>query len=320
MRSLWLRPLARVVLFTLSLLATGCVNLANRAGGNRVAVVLSVSGGTAPTAEQWALVTTAVRPQLEARGMVLVKNLADADRIIHIDFTPDPLSSNTAGNAVVLGWRVNPLGPLAYVGTPGNLTQVNYSSGFSVYNRAMYGYDRFPDNYYGYGYGNSYYTGGTTSVTPVTPPLEKPKPSPPIKPGEECPPGSTPTSQRNHGRLAGGDPPEHGHSGYRPRPPLPPPEHRFPLSLGEGSSSSRSSSTYASSSGSSSSGSNGSSGSSSNSGGSSYSSGSSSSGSSSYSGSSSSSGSSGSSGGGSSSGFSSSRSSGTSESASPKQN
>ena len=211
MRRSLLFVLALIAFVALTLVNAGCVNLARRASGNRVAVALTVNGTEQPNAEQWANVIAALKPELDAQGLVLVNHLADADRILRVDFTPSFTAPNSAGHAVFLGWRVNPLGALAYVAnTNANLSYVNYSSGLSAYHNSTYGYDRYGD------YTNSYSRGGVPSPTTTTPPPDKS--GHPGRPREGGQSGSRPPERHGPGHFVGGDPHPHPNPGNRPHP------------------------------------------------------------------------------------------------------
>jgi hypothetical protein len=166
---------ALLALAALLVFSTGCVQRTHRASGNRVALALTVNGTEQPNAEQWANVVAALKPELTAQGLVLVNDLADADRILRIDFTPSFTAPNSAGHAMFLGWRINPLRAPAFASASRtSLSYVNYSSGLSAYHNSPYGYDRYSD--YGYGYSGG---GSTASVTPPTAPPSTP-PHPPL--------------------------------------------------------------------------------------------------------------------------------------------
>ena len=255
--------LALIAIVTLTLLSTGCVNLSRRASSNRVAVALTVNGNDQPNAEQWANVIAALTPELTAQGLVLVKNLAEADRILRIDFTPNLVAPNSAGHVVFLGWRINPLRTLTFAANPRmSLASVNYSSGLSAYHNSPYGYDRFADYNYSYGHG-----GGVPSPTNPTPPPPDIA-APPGRHRGDHPPGTPPPERHGPGRYVGVDPHPHPNPGNRHRPDHPPRaassdgSSSYSSSTGSSSYSSSSSSSYSSSAGSSSvSGNSGSSGS-----------------------------------------------------------
>jgi hypothetical protein len=236
---------ALLALAALLVFSTGCVQRTHRASGNRVALALTVNGTEQPNAEQWANVVAALKPELTAQGLVLVNDLADADRILRIDFTPSFTAPNSAGHAMFLGWRINPLRAPAFASASRtSLSYVNYSSGLSAYHNSPYGYDRYSD--YGYGYSGG---GSTASVTPPTAPPSTPphKTVPPGRPSDDCPPGTSPPHRSGPGRFVGVDPDPHPRPGHRHNPDLPPPPTpRYPTS-------SNGSSSYSSSGGSSSS-------------------------------------------------------------------
>lgn len=129
--------LALWAIATLALLA-GCNHRTDSALGNRVGVALTVNGGSAPTGQQTQLVLNSIRPELERQGFILVTDLSAADRIIRVDFTPDEFFPEIAGNAVVLGWRVNPAVYRGY--GSGNYAVQPF---ISAYYASNYGYDRY---------------------------------------------------------------------------------------------------------------------------------------------------------------------------------
>ena len=241
-------PLTLIAMLTLGLLSSGCSYFTHRASNNRVAIALTVNGTEQPNAKQWAHVVDALKPELTARGLVLVKDLADADRILRIDFIPDVADPDAAGNAVFLGWRTNPLRAISYASTSTpatSLSYVNYSHGLSAYNSSLYGYDRYSEYNYGYGYGyDGGYSGGTTTVTtPTTPPV---KPDHPGRHHEDHPPGSTPPPNSGPGRWVGYDHHHHPDPIVQPRPdrPIPPAQSYTSSSSGSSSSYSSSSGSY----------------------------------------------------------------------------
>ena len=146
-----------VILFAalgLAVIGAGCAQTSRwpsrsyrRGPTNTVAIALTVNGGDKPTPEQFALVCKAAEPQLAALGWELVTDVNHADRIVRIDFTPNPLAPDTSGRAVYLGMRLNPRGPtaLAYAaaaanrGTPG----FGFTSLTTSYSNPYYGYDRY---------------------------------------------------------------------------------------------------------------------------------------------------------------------------------
>ena len=208
--------LALIAIVTLAFLSAGCVNSSRRASSNRVAVALTVNGTEQPNAEQWANVIAALKPALAAQGLVLVNDLADADRILRIDFTPSLTTPNSAGHAVFLGWRINPLRALTYAANPRtSLSYVNYSSGLSAYHNSTYGFDRYADYSYSYGHG-----GGVPSPTTTAPPPDKT--GHPGKHRQDLPPGTPPPERHGPGRFVGVDPHPHPHPGNRPHPDHPP--------------------------------------------------------------------------------------------------
>lgn len=187
----------RSLLFSLATLilvsVTGCANFARKPalttrGPLVVALAVTVNGSEQPTPSQWAAIVASVRPALEAAGYVFATNLATADRILRIDFTPDPLAPETRGHAVALGWRTNPsaIARTSYTSSPSSFSYVNYGMG---YNNSFY----------------DYYNGGSQTWTRSS--GDKPAPPTHTGPGhhlgrpEDCPPDH---GSRSPGRYAGG--------------------------------------------------------------------------------------------------------------------
>ena len=113
-----MRPLS-VLRITLALGATvfsGCQQVAKPplatipvAPAPPVAYALSVTvnGGLHPTPSQWAAIQFTFSRLLAAQGLVLVSDVGLADRILRIDFTPDPEDPDNKGRAAIVGVRVN---------------------------------------------------------------------------------------------------------------------------------------------------------------------------------------------------------------------
>ena len=256
--------LAGIAVLALGLLASGCNHSARRTAnptfGHRVAIALTVNGTEQPSPQQWAALFAALQPQLAAYGLVLVDDLAQADRILRIDFTPSIIDPNNSGRATVLGWRANPLHGYSYANNSStSFPSASYTSGMSAYNSSTYGYDRYPNGGYSPGYGGGS-SGGSTTVATTAPAKpnhpgyrhdDRPpgQPNPPGHRHDDRPPGTTPPASGDHGRYAGGDrPPNPDRSSHpRPSPPALPPTY----ASSSGSSSSYSAPSYSSSSGSS---------------------------------------------------------------------
>ncbi len=153
------------------------------------ALSVTVKGGLQPTPEQWAAIQARISSELLAAGHVLVTDLSIADRIIRVDFRPNPSDPTSSGNAVIVSVRDNPLRQLALVSPPAvspirstpyptsfGFGQSSFVNSFHSLSNPYYGYG---SSYYGYGH--SYYDGYTYSsptlspTTPVTPaPVQPP--------------------------------------------------------------------------------------------------------------------------------------------------
>ena len=215
--------LLRVGLLAVSVVGiVGCSNLSTSSRGRVVAaqhhrpvtfaLSVTVKGGLQPTPEQWSAIQARISGELLAAGHVLVTDLSIADRIIRVDFRPNPSDPLNSGNAVIVSVRDNPLRQLALV-TPPAVSPVRsspYPSSFgfgqssflSSYYSLSDPYDTFGRSYYGFGH--SYYDGYTYSspnlspskpvvvpVAPVAPPRHGPgRHHPGLPPGERpvCPP------------------------------------------------------------------------------------------------------------------------------------
>lgn len=159
------------------------------------AIAVTVHGGLQPTAAQWAAIQAKVADELSWQGGVLVTDLSLADRIIRIDFQPDPQNPENAGRLVVLGVRTNP-----YAGYP-RTNPGPYASSFGFSNSFYsspnwWGPSRWwgsSDYYSGdyYNYTGPWENGYTSGATPVAV-IPKPTPPPPHRrrpvDGEICPP------------------------------------------------------------------------------------------------------------------------------------
>ncbi len=222
--------------------ATGCSTLFTPAAANRqitCALIVSVSGGGAPTDAQWATMQKNFAALLEARGLVLVTDPTFADKLIQVLFVPDAIDPNT-GVSYIVGIRNNPGSMLATVSPslPSYSYSYNNFPGFSSFG--------FSPQYYGYFTDYSYTEPYVPVTSGPTPPSHRPNP-PPNHPGGghhvtrpvDCPPDTTPHR------------PTPGYAGNRP-PPSNPPDggnhwwNRHPSS--DSSSSGYSSSSYSSSS------------------------------------------------------------------------
>jgi hypothetical protein len=207
----------------------GCSHLASsraRTAGSQAqrpvtfALSVTVKDGLQPSPEQWAAIQARISAELLAAGHVLVTDLSIADRIIRVDFRPNPSDPNSSGNAVIVSVRDNPLRQIALVSPPavspvrGTPYPTSFGFGQSSFVNSYYSlsnpYGSFGSSYYGYGH--SYYDGytysspgmspstpatpapvtpPTTPVTPVVPPRHGPgRHHPGLPPGERpvCPP------------------------------------------------------------------------------------------------------------------------------------
>jgi hypothetical protein len=172
------------------------------------ALAVTVVGGGQPTPQQWAVVQSAFRRELAQLGYVLVDDLAQADRIIRVEFIPD-IDDPSTGHATVLSVRPNT--SYAYAGSRMN-TAPTFAFGFSSFTD--------PSRYYNglYGYNDPYYNGSYSYTPPTTtPPVTRPPHNRPNNP-VDCPPGS----ERPPGTFAGIHPhhptpssPSYGSGSYR---------------------------------------------------------------------------------------------------------
>lgn len=132
------------------------------------ALSISVEGGLPPSPAQWAAIQATFARLLAREGITLVSDLSLADRILRIEFVPDPLDPENRGKAEIVSIRSNPL-----YGTPATSTPLvasyggfPYAFGWNSFNWAsMYGFGY--DSYYGYG--NAYYDGYTYATPTLNP-------------------------------------------------------------------------------------------------------------------------------------------------------
>ena len=192
------RPLVLSLIALVALSLAGCANLTRQSqparGPISVALAVTVNGTEQPTPSQWAAIVAAVRPAIEAAGYVFATNLRTADRILRIDFTPDPLAPETSGRAIALGWRTNPNAvAYSYTNAPSSFSYVNYGMGYQ-------------NSFY------DYYSEHTQTWTRSS--GDKPASATPRR-REDCPPG---TDHTPPGRFAGDHSGSHGRSsGWRGR-------------------------------------------------------------------------------------------------------
>lgn len=143
------------------------------------ALAVTVHGTLQPTPAQFAAIQAAAARELTALGYVLVSDLTLADRIIRVDFTPNPTDPEHSGRAVVVGFRYNPYRTATNHDPFGRLAYVN-----STPIRAWHGYYDSPYSYSSYDpmhmyswYSDGYaYGGGGGRLVPVTAPTAAPPP------------------------------------------------------------------------------------------------------------------------------------------------
>ena len=156
------------------------------------ALAVTVNGVLLPTPQQWAAVQAKAAQVLAAHGWVVVSDLALADHILRIDFTPNPNDPENSGHAQVLGIRPNPRLAIASTTSVGR-----YPSSFSYlghFQNASWGYNGFNSSHFGWA--NSHYDGysySSANLNPTTaplPPTTKPT-HPPHRPHpgnrDDCP-------------------------------------------------------------------------------------------------------------------------------------
>lgn len=189
-----------------ALLAFGTVGCAHRISGHSpgyaaarraptFALAVTVHGGLQPTAGQWAAIQAKIAEELSWRGAVLVTDISLADKIIRIDFRPDPIDPENAGHLVILGVRTNP-----YAGIARTTPSIGFAPGFSFanayYRNGWWGSSNFySGDYFNYiGPWENGYTSGSTSVVTL-PKIVTPKPPHRHVPGSHrdlCPPDALP--------------------------------------------------------------------------------------------------------------------------------
>ena len=175
-----------VTLITVAL--AGCQHAPQASARSRprpVAYALAVTlrDGLHPSPSQWAAIQSTFARALAANGMVLVTDVGMADRILRIDFIPDPEDPENRGRAIIVGVRANdqrdvvsPPAPLiaSYHAFP-------YPFGWSGYGWNGYYYGFGWDPYYGYG--NTYFDGYTYATPTLNP--RRPKHPPGSRPPDE---------------------------------------------------------------------------------------------------------------------------------------
>jgi hypothetical protein len=136
------------------------------------AISVSLAGGLQPTASQWAAVQSTFARLLAREGIVLVSDLGLADRILRIEFTPDPNDPENLGQATILSIRANPQAGTSSAPAPLLADDLSFPSPFAW---GWGGFPLFPGygGYFGhasyYGYGNAYYDGYSFSAPTLNP-------------------------------------------------------------------------------------------------------------------------------------------------------
>ena len=147
------------------------------------ALAVTLRDGLHPSPSQWAAIQSTFARALAANGMVLVTDVGMADRILRIDFIPDPEDPENRGRAIIVGVRANdqrdvvsPPAPLiaSYHAFP-------YPFGWSGYGWNGYYYGFGWDPYYGYG--NTYFDGYTYATPTLNP--RRPRHPPGSRPPDE---------------------------------------------------------------------------------------------------------------------------------------
>lgn len=186
-----------VPLVVLALLVGGCAGFARKSTATSYArpprafaLAVTVNGVLQPTPQQWAAIQAKFADVLAAQGAILVTDLSLADKIIRIDFTPDPTDPENRGHARVIAMRDNPLHILASTTRVGRYpTAFGYAGSFQS---ALWGYGGFSNSYYGWR--DTFYDGysyGSGNLNPVSPPVVT-RPTTPHRPHhgnhDDCPP------------------------------------------------------------------------------------------------------------------------------------
>lgn len=210
-----------------ALLSVGCANLSSLAGHSpgysaprrapTYALAVTVHGALQPTPQQWASIQAKLADELAWRGAILVTDLALAERIIRLDFTPNPNDPETSGRLTLLGVRLNPYygysnrGVLAGAGA---WPTYSFSHLMTVHRTGWWGASNFYSGDY-YNYYGPWENGYTASVALATAP--KPPPAPPQRHArsdrELCPPDALHPSPRLPASHAGLDAARTLHSG-----------------------------------------------------------------------------------------------------------
>lgn len=229
-----------------ALLLSGCASVRHpqpTPQPRKFALAVTVYGSLQPTPAQWAVVQAAARRELAAVGWVLVNDLAEADQIIRVDFTPDPVDPEHAGRAVVIEFRDNPLRALTTI-QPAAARSYTYTGTAS---RSLYGYHDYPYSIYS-SYSDGYtYDEPSGTVTPVPPSRVTPPPKPPSPSGRHTDRADRdPDTRRTGISRHGGSETRRRDDGDGGRRHEPPPSYSRSDSGHSGGSGSSSSSSYSS--------------------------------------------------------------------------
>jgi hypothetical protein len=127
------------------------------------ALIVSVSGGQAPTDAQWATMQKKFGDLLANRGLVFVTDPTFADKLIQVLFVPD-IDDPTTGTSYIVSVRDNPTNTLV---TTSRVASTSYGSYTSASNLG-FGYTGFQPQYYGY-FPDYTYNDNTYTSTPATP-------------------------------------------------------------------------------------------------------------------------------------------------------
>ena len=173
-------------------LTTGCASFSSPPATavrrpNTYALIVSVSGGQAPTDAQWATMQKKFGALLASRGLVLVTDPSQAEQLIQVLFVPD-LDDPTTGVSYIVGLRTNPANVIA--SEPRTIP----STGYGYASTTNYAFTGMQPQYYGY---FPDYADNTNPSTPAAA-SSRPTPTPTPTPGHvgghhttrpvDCPP------------------------------------------------------------------------------------------------------------------------------------
>lgn len=206
--------LALIIAFT-----AGCSHTARQSATERhvsrpkaFALAVTVKGGLQPTPMQWAAIQAQFVDEFAWRGWVLVTNLALADYIVRVDFTPDPADPENNGRAQIVAIRESPrhiLGPLntltayptSFVSTGTFRSALSSTFAASFASPSYFGWSH--SLYHGFSY-------SSPTLTTAAPPAEPPAPKPPYRhpprdPArvDDCPPHAGAPTWQPIARLPG---------------------------------------------------------------------------------------------------------------------